>query len=194
MAVSTDDPRVARSRAAVMTATRELLVERGVAATTVEEIARRSGVAKTTIYRHWAGKAEVVFDVIEGMIGPPKTPDTGSFAGDLTDMAVGLSRGLNDSLWSAVLPSLIDAAQRDEELDDLHRQFAERRHSIIRQVIDRGRARGEVREDVSDEEILELVAGPLFYRRLVTSQKTSDEHARRVAQTVAAIASPDRDV
>jgi len=194
MALSTEDPRVARSRAAVMTATRELLVESGVAAVTVEEISQRSGVAKTTVYRHWSGKAELVLDVIEGMIGTPKKPDTGSFAGDLTEMAVGLSRGLNESLWSAVLPSLIDAAQRDNELADLHRRFAEKRHSIVRQVIDRGRDRGEVREEISDEEILELVAGPLFYRRLVTSQKTSDAHARRVAQDVAAIASPDRDV
>ena len=56
------DPRVARSRAAVLAATVDLLGELGHAGTTVEAIAERSGVAKTTIYRHWPSRAPLLID------------------------------------------------------------------------------------------------------------------------------------
>ncbi len=45
------DPRVPRSRRAVLAAALELMVERGVFATTIDAVSERSGVAKTTIYR-----------------------------------------------------------------------------------------------------------------------------------------------
>jgi AcrR family transcriptional regulator len=50
--VSRPDPRVERSRRAVLETTFELLYESGVGGFSVDEVARRSGVAKTTIYRH----------------------------------------------------------------------------------------------------------------------------------------------
>ena len=53
------DERVRRSRAAVIGATTQLLVERGFGGATVDEISRRSGVAKTTIYRHWPTRIDL---------------------------------------------------------------------------------------------------------------------------------------
>lgn len=58
------DPRVARSRTAVIAATLDLLAERGITATTIEAVAERSGVAKTTIYRQWDRQPELVLDAI----------------------------------------------------------------------------------------------------------------------------------
>lgn len=184
------DPRITRSRSAVLAATRELLVERGVSETSIEAISERSGVAKTTIYRHWDGKGELVFDVIETLQGEMPLPDTGSFRGDLTALAVGLAHGLNDSVWSSLLPSLLDAAQRDEDLKTLHQGFAARRHDMLRQIVARARDRGEVRSEVTDDEVLELVAGPLFYRRLITEQPTSASRAMRIVELVARVLEP----
>ena len=111
------DPRVARSRRVIMDATIELLVERGVEATTVEAIAERSGAAKTTIYRHWPGKEAVLRAAIESIIPVAKAPDTGSLRGDLTFFAHDLAGILTTSPTSALIPALISAAERDDELD-----------------------------------------------------------------------------
>ena len=59
------DPRVARSRAAVISAATELLVDAGPNAVTIDAIVARSGVAKSTIYRHWASRDDVLLDVME---------------------------------------------------------------------------------------------------------------------------------
>ena len=59
------DARVARSRAAVLRAATDLLVEGGPSAVTIDAIVVRSGVAKSTIYRHWASRDDVLLDVME---------------------------------------------------------------------------------------------------------------------------------
>lgn len=190
MTTTNTDPRVARSRRTVLQAARELLVERGVAATTVEAISEQSGVAKTTIYRHWDGKGAIVIDVLDSLQGTLQLPDTGSFAGDLRAVAAGLASGLEDSVWSALLPSLIDAAERDMDLAERLDRFAADRHRVLKQIIERGRDRGEIRDDVGDEDVLELVAGPLFYRRLITRQGTPVSYASHIVDMVVAMVSP----
>ncbi|WP_235845866.1 TetR/AcrR family transcriptional regulator [Dictyobacter aurantiacus] len=56
------DHRVRRSKERVLRATAELLTENGLGGVSVEEVFRRSGVAKTTIYRHWAIRADLMID------------------------------------------------------------------------------------------------------------------------------------
>src|SRR5262249_44997879 len=79
---STSDPRVERSKEAILQATRELLAENGdVGSLTVEAVAARSGVAKTTIYRRWRDKWElaldaVMIDMLPGFAEPRDVGDT----------------------------------------------------------------------------------------------------------------------
>lgn len=181
----TEDPRVTRSKRAVLQATLELLAENGVAATTIESISDRSGVAKTTIYRHWAGKPELVIAAFESLTPAATDPDTGSLAGDLEALAVGLSKALGSGRFASLLPSLIDAAERDRELSKLHRRFAASRERAVRRIVDRARARGELRDDITDNEVVDLIAGPIFYRRLVAHARLDAGAARRLAAMVA---------
>ena len=67
------DPRVIRSRTAVIAATLDLLAERGITATTIEAVAERSGVARTTIYRQWDGQPALVLDAIGTTLTIPPT-------------------------------------------------------------------------------------------------------------------------
>src|SRR6476646_7971929 len=62
-AAARPDPRVERSRQAILEATLQLLARDGdVGSLTVEAVAARSGVAKTTIYRRWRDKWELALD------------------------------------------------------------------------------------------------------------------------------------
>lgn len=190
-AAHTEDPRVTRSKEAILKATIDLLAEHGVSATTIEAIADRSGVAKTTIYRHWVGKPELVIDAFESLTQEGKTPDTGSFEGDLEALAVGLSRALASGRFASLLPSLIDAAQRDPEMSKLHDRFAADREMTVRQIVTRARSRGEIRDDVSDSDVVDLVAGPIFYRRLVAHDRLDARSAKRLAELVSELVTPD---
>lgn len=136
-----EDPRVVRSKQRIVAGCLDVMEDRGVAATTVEEISERSGVAKTTIYRHWTDRSSLVIDALASLLDDPVDPDTGSFAGDLAVLANGLGAGLSESRWSALLPSIIDAAEHDPELARLHREMTDRRHGVVRAVTARSSAR-----------------------------------------------------
>src|ERR1700744_5693219 len=53
-----------KSRTAIVTATRELLLERGFDGLTIEAVAARAGVGKQTIYRWWPTRPALVADVM----------------------------------------------------------------------------------------------------------------------------------
>jgi len=178
------DPRVRRSRAAVVAATLELLTERGVAATTIEAVAERSGVAKTTIYRHWPGHAELVLDAFATLLRPPADPGTGSLRGDLIDLVAGLAHAMSAGPAAGLMLSLIDAAERDPAYADLHRREARARHAVILDVIDRGIRRGELPADTDPAEVLDLIAGPVFHRRAISQGPLDTPFATRVVDRV----------
>jgi AcrR family transcriptional regulator len=175
---------VARSKAAVIEVALGLIAERGVMATTVDEISERSGVAKTTIYRHWDSKADVVLDAISTQLAPPPSPDTGTLRGDLQELVTGLAWALTDSPLSPLMPSLIDAAERDPEFAELHRRHAGQRHDVVRGVLRRGVERGELPTDVDLDAAMALLAGPVLYRRLMTRGAVDGDFCRWLVDVV----------
>lgn len=64
---SVDDRRVRRSRRAMRTALVELVLEKGFAAVTIEEIADRADVARATFYAHYRDKEELLVDVVRDL-------------------------------------------------------------------------------------------------------------------------------
>lgn len=180
------DPRVARSRAAVLAATLELLVERGITATTIEAVADRSGVAKTTIYRQWNGQPSLVLDAIATTFRAPTDPDTGTLRADLLDLVGGLADALSTGQASRLMPALIDAAERDPAFTALHRREALGRHHPALTAVTRAIGRGELAPDVDPTDVLDMVAGPLFYRRFMSGGTVDRAFARRVVDVVLA--------
>ncbi len=110
------DERVVRSKEAVLAATHELLSEAGLGGVSVDAVSRRSKVAKTTIYRHWPTRTALSLDACSKMGTKPEVPDTGSLEGDITALAMGIAERLQTARWPSVLPSVIDAAERDPEI------------------------------------------------------------------------------
>ncbi len=80
--------RSARVRAAVLRATFEELASVGYPALSFEALARRAGVHKTTLYRRWEGKEDLLLDALLEHAGQAvPVPDTGSLRGDLRSLA-----------------------------------------------------------------------------------------------------------
>jgi AcrR family transcriptional regulator len=183
-ATSRIDPRVARSRRAIIDAAVELLVERGFAATTVEAIAARSGAAKTTIYRHWPDKAAVLRSAVESIVPAAPAPDTGSLRGDLVHFAGDLARILATPPTSALVPALLDAAEREPELARLLAEFTAGGRRPLHEAVARAVARGELAGGTDPELVAELLLGPLFYRRLLSRAPLTDDALERLVGAV----------
>jgi AcrR family transcriptional regulator len=162
------DPRIARTRAVVLEGTLDLLIERGYDGLAIEAVAEHAGVAKTTIYRHWPTKELLVVEAVRCLKDPPPVPDTGDVRDDLRTLMRGLAVGLRRSRWSNVLPIIVDAAERHPELRRLHRELVRERQNPSRIVLERAIERGDLPADADVELGVTLLAGPLFYRRLIS--------------------------
>jgi AcrR family transcriptional regulator len=106
-----------KSRVAIVTATRELLLERGFDGTSIEAVAARAGVGKQTIYRWWPSRPALVADVLlddaDKIIAP--VPHTDNLVDDLVGWASNLAATLTTERGSAMLRILTVACMEHEE-------------------------------------------------------------------------------
>ena len=160
--------RPARASARILEATLELLTEEGYGGLTMEGVAARAGVGKATLYRHWGCLPPLVLDAIGTTMSAPVAPDTGSLRGDLVALLDALRRRLADDQLGRLVRALVDAAERDPQMAAVVERFTTERRSALRAVLRRAKDRGEVPADADVEVVIDLLAGPVFYRRLVT--------------------------
>ncbi len=169
-----------------MTATVQLLAEVGLGGVSVDEVSRRSGVAKTTIYRHWPSRAALLLDACSKLGVKSKPPDTGTLRGDLSALAKNLAGRLTSDRWATIVPSMLDAAERDPELAEVHVRIHDGFMDPWYAVIDRAKQRGELPPDRDPTEIVAAVVGPLYYRRWFSRQPLDETFARAIVDDVVA--------
>ena len=162
------DPRVERSRRVILAAALDLLAEVGCGGLTMEAVAARAGVGKSTVYRHWPGKLELVEDAIRTLqdAGQPCRP-AGRCASGSPPCSCSVATGMADSTWSSCLPAIIDAAERDPEVLAIHRRLARERRQVLVDLLAEGVETGEVSGDVDLGLLAECLIGPIVIRRLL---------------------------
>lgn len=178
--------RVQRSKDAVLATTNELMSEAGIGGVSIDEVSRRSGVAKTTIYRHWPSRSALLLDACSRLGSPQGAPDTGSLKGDLTLLVGFLAQQLNEARWPTILPSIVDAAERDPEIAALHARLQAGFAAPYLAVIERAEKRGELGANKSAAEIVAAIYGPFFYRRWFSREPIDGVFVKGVVKTVLA--------
>jgi TetR/AcrR family transcriptional regulator, regulator of autoinduction and epiphytic fitness len=133
----------------------------------IEAVAARAGVGKSTVYRHWPGKVELMEDAIRTLKVPLRVPAAGSVQERVTDLLVQVATGMADSTWSSCLPAIIDAAERDPEIMALHSRIACDRRQVLVDLLGQGVETGEIPGDVDLYLLAECLIGPIVIRRLL---------------------------
>ena len=159
------DGRTERSRAAVLAETYRQLSQSGLANVSIDEISRVSGVSKTTIYRHWPSRSALLIDACSRLGGTMTVPDTGTLNGDLHWLLSTLAEQLRTASWSAVIPSIADAAERDPDVSAMQTEWQKAVMAPFRAVLERAQERGERASDEDLSHIIDMAVGALFYRR-----------------------------
>ena len=177
--------RAAAVVAAVRKAAFELLAERGYEGVEIPDIAVRAGVNRTTIYRRWPTKSELLLDIVlEEMQAKVPTPDTGSFEGDLAELLASIARVLADPITRNLFHIMGVRADSDEQTAKAREEFWNERFVASGQIVTRAIARGEVAEGISARAVLELGAAPLFYRMLILGEPVDHRAAADIAAWV----------
>jgi AcrR family transcriptional regulator len=176
MSTSVGRPRSAEADEAIIDAAVDLFVDRGYDGLTIEAVACRAGVGKSTVYRRFPGKLELLTAVFEER-RPPEVavPDTGSLRSDLMELARGLRSALLDSDLGRTIPAAVAAAARHPDVAEAHERLIRERRRKALAVVERAVARGELAPTTDADLVVDLVAGPIFYRAFVTRAPLDDE-------------------
>lgn len=171
------DPRIARTRQAVMDAATDLLVEGGPAALTMDAVVARSGVAKSTLYRHWETRDALVADVFDVCAPALEIPDeVASCEEGLRALVRSLARALTDSHWDQLAPALILLSRQHPELADLDSEMKRTQHeateAVLRQGVEEGVLDPAVLDDVN--RTVALIIGPLAFAGLTAMAPVDD--------------------
>jgi AcrR family transcriptional regulator len=169
-------PRSEEARRKALTAAGDLIIERGVGALSIEEVAARSGVAKTTIYRHWPERASLIIDTVRSTFEHVGTPDTGSLRGDFEAYFNGMVRADLSGRIGQLMPCMIDAASRDAEISTLLERIKDEREAPVRAIVERAQARGELPADLDLRIVIGTIVGPIVFRKIVQRLPIDEEY------------------
>jgi AcrR family transcriptional regulator len=160
--------------AELLTATLEVLRETGYDKLTVDKVVARAHASKTTVYRRWHSKAELVCAAFAHAVHIGTPPDTGTLRGDLLELAQIIAR--DAGLYGRTVAGILAAADRSPQLrkllvDDLYR---DRRKQILC-VLRRAVARGEIVPQVISEDIWDVLPGYITFRMLQHGRPVTSE-------------------
>jgi AcrR family transcriptional regulator len=157
-------PRSAQADHAILRATLELVAQDGIQGMSLEGVAARAGVSKTTIYRRWPNKDALILDALRQSKPPALTFDTGNFLADIRHYLSSLRALLDDPLMQRLSLRLIgELSGRPEWSEGYFSDTMRPNLAALEGMIERARARGELRADADTTLVLEILGGPLFY-------------------------------
>jgi AcrR family transcriptional regulator len=179
--------RAARVRADVLRCAAELLTEVGYDKMSVEDVALRAGVHKTTIYRRWPTKPELVADAVSvNSADAVPIPDTGSLLEDLKLLAREVAANIGSDGGARRSRSIVAAAATSEELTTTMQTFWAHRLASSEAIVKRAIDRGELTPEINANLIIEAVIGPLWVRLLLTGEPINNHLADQIAELVTA--------
>ncbi|MFI8091396.1 TetR/AcrR family transcriptional regulator [Streptomyces sp. NPDC086080] len=179
----TGRPRNAAADAAILAATREALVELGWSKLTLGDVAVRAGVAKTTLYRRWPGKNELVVDAVAELFDELTLPDRGSLAADIEGVVLQFAAILARPEARSGLMAVVAESTRDDALRErIRASIVERQKRLVLAGRARAQQRGELPAEPDPAEaartvdlIFDMVAGAVVHRTLVSAEPADEQ-------------------
>lgn len=158
-------PRSEKAEKAIIESTLDLIGEGvGVAELSIEAIASRAGVGKTTIYRRWSNKEDLVVDAL-ATLKAPVPPLTGtSVRDDLISLLEAMRSESGLKRNRCVMNIVMSDADRHRRITERFMERAvEPRRRAMREVLERGIATGELRPDLDVDLGMAIISGTMLW-------------------------------
>ncbi|MEV4732358.1 TetR/AcrR family transcriptional regulator [Saccharopolyspora sp. NPDC049426] len=181
-------PRDPAVGAAIRQAALDLVKELGYRGTTMEGIAHRSGASKQAVYRRYSSKGDVLLDALDSLARETfPEPDSGSLHDDLL-VLVRASFAAHRNYRGAFSQALVvEAAQEPAFAQRAAELVLEPRRQAFHVIFNRARERGEATYPNNDE-LIDLILGPMWYALLFDLDKLTDSYAESITRVVVAAA------
>lgn len=178
-------PRSIEAEAAILKATLQLLERRPLRKVTADAIARRARVSKATIYKWWPNKSLLALDAyLAGMTERVPMPNTGSAELDFTEQLKSVMAFYGSPL-GRLFSQFIAEGQSDAAFLALFRErFLYARRDSARVMWRRGVDRGEIREELDSDIVLDLIYGPMIFRLLAGHGSVSASESEAIVKAI----------
>lgn len=167
----TCDPRVERTRALVIAAAAELLMEDGPGAITHAAVASAANVSRTTVYNHWPTREDLLRATIDSM--DQSMPDahdlTGVLRHDLGILCQHLVGDLLDDQRAPLIANMMERALHDDVVESVRNQFLAEFEAVFRLVLDKAIADGELRLDIDADRAMAGLLGSFLFARFMAA-------------------------
>ncbi len=174
--------RTARTRSTVLEAVLAELVASGYGRTSVESVAERAGVHKTTIYRRWGSKEQLVAEALEDAADDrTSVPDTGDIDADMRVLARAVMATLSTPEGAATVRAIVAEASSSPQLAAVMSAFWTARRTQVGPLIEQAIARGQLPSTTDPGELMKYIAAPLYYQSLMTDEPLTERTADRAA-------------
>jgi AcrR family transcriptional regulator len=165
--------RSARVVAEVLKATLDEIGRVGYEALRFEDVAALSGVNKTTIYRRWPTKVELVSAALRELVAEPDQAETGSLETDLVALLRSTAARAQSNMGRGIL-KMLQIERTHPEVDAVKRQLRAEHMQARRAIVERAIQRGELPPGTDAELVVELVFAPVL-RRVVDGPLPADD-------------------
>lgn len=168
------DPRVTRTRRDVLAAAREVLLADGWEHVTVSRVAERSGYARTTLYRHWPQRLDLLRDLLAEEARLAHTMPTGDLRADLIAELEAFREAIVSSALGQVIIAIGQQARHDAEVADLNRSMRADGAHVLEEIVTDGRRSGRLAPDVQVDLALAQLVGPVLFQYLFADPRALD--------------------
>ncbi|MGZ4735083.1 MAG: TetR/AcrR family transcriptional regulator [Acidimicrobiia bacterium] len=178
-------PRSVAADEAILDAATDAFIELGWDGLTIEGVAASAGVGKTTIYRRYSCRLDLLLAAAERLAQEEgAAPDTGTLHGDLVALVDAYLRMLTGTRSGRAIPAMVAATARNPELAIAYRSFIAARRRESAMPFERAIARGELEADVDLQLVMDLLVAPLFYRAFVSREPLDDAYIASLVDAV----------
>jgi len=182
-------PRDPAADRAVLRAALELFVEHGIEGASFDQIARRAGVARTTVYRRWSSREDLL---AQAMAVARQAPErwlaaTGRVPpAKMTAWLVdALSKTVTRRDYRKIVARLIGSAPTSPKLMSVYwNSYLLPRRSMVSEVMGRARNRGLLPEGADPELLQDMIGGAIMYHLLVRPGHRSVKEMRAYIRDV----------
>ncbi len=176
------DPRIERTKSVVLDAAFAVIGDVGFAGATIDAIAQRSGVARSTIYRHWPDRVDLLIEAMGNTVGSVESVTTGNLHDDLAALALQIGTVLSSEPIGSVIASIILESRRDPAIDQLRARFTRHRRNEGSTLVAHAIERGELPADTDPHEVAEELAAKVFFHALVLRQPLDTDWAAALVE------------
>jgi AcrR family transcriptional regulator len=164
------NPRVERTRQAVIDAGMNLLLEQGPDGVNHAAIASAAGVSRTTLYKYWPTRAKLLLEILAAFDAHPQLASSGEVRADLLMLVGELQTSMSDPTRRRVFSSMIAQAQWDDDVSEAQSEVRAIPLGGLAVLLDAAVERGEIIEGVVPIDAAGRLIGPLMFAALVANQ------------------------